>query len=220
MFINGSSCQSTWLYSRGLELLRNDISNSRCSVGQILGFTEKCSIHMTNKQLLTSYLNYNTVFSWISAPPPPLFFMEIGGLACAKDRLLMLNLPPPPKEVTKTHTLLLLCLQTNAEFRYFSSPFTLSLFIFAVWSYLWPINNLFTCGLLRQMSKACWTARVRWCNYGHYTPIGNHWGVRLYGCLTTPLLQKIFPNSTHTVLLFKRIRYSSMKCSSPLTAYL
>ena len=46
-----------------------------------------------------------TVFAWLSAwyqiSASPLFFAETGGLASAKDRLLMLNFPP---EVTKIHT--------------------------------------------------------------------------------------------------------------------
>ena len=36
-------------------------------------------------------------------PPPPLFFVEIWGPASAKDRLLMLNLPPKVTK-TKSHT--------------------------------------------------------------------------------------------------------------------
>ena len=99
-------------------------------------------------------IHWFTVFAWLSTrskkSASPLFFAEVGGPASAKGRLLMLNLPP---EVTKNIPFLLSCLQTSAEFRHFSNPFALSLFIFAAWSYYWPINDLFTCGLLRQTSK-------------------------------------------------------------------
>ena len=45
-------------------------------------------------------IKQHTVFALLISASP-LFFVEIGGLASAKDHLLMLNLPP---EVTKTHT--------------------------------------------------------------------------------------------------------------------
>ena len=41
----------------------------------------------------------------------------------------------------------------------------------------------------------------------HNTVIGTHWGVRLYECLTKPMLQKNIPTCTQTVRLIGRIWY-------------
>ena len=94
----------------------------------------------------------DTVFAWWSATsgisaPPPIF----GWPASAKHRLLVLNLP---SELTKTksHTFPLAVSANHAAPNSAISAVHL-LFIFAAWSYYWPINNLFTCGSLWQTSK-------------------------------------------------------------------
>ena len=95
------------------------------------------------------YCSSNSMILYPNTHPPPLFFAEMGGPSSAKDRLLTLNLPP---EVTKTKSNTF-PLAVSANQRWIS-PFQQSLRCsFPAWSYHWPINNHFTCWLLRQTSK-------------------------------------------------------------------
>ena len=148
----------------------------------------------------------HTVFARLSAPP--LFFAEIWGPASAKDCLLMLNLPP---EVTKTKSdTIPLALSGNQHWVLpclrFLHALPLAVFGAKTRLWYWPINNLVKYRFVSAkrpsqeleregIQMATVTAIYRpFLAAVRNTAIGTHWGVRLYRCLTKPLLRKIFPN--------------------------